>query len=144
MLLKTTKKNAQRAKTATGKHKVFAYGSLKAGGMPVYARGDLLLRPTGQAAVDFDGNGWIKGEIIEVDDEGLRDLDRREGIYCKPPFYRCVLLKTRTGEVCRAYEWARDFRGFDLVVDGDWSFSMLSVYRARYGARNVVDTPVTV
>lgn len=140
MRLKITLRNADRATTPEGLHKVFAYGSLKdASRDPVWTRGALYLRDSGQAAVDFGTrDALVKGDIILVDDDGLTDLDRREGA---PVVYDRILIKLRNGEVCWAYEWARPFDGFEFVADGVWLFAHLKVYRARYGACNVVAPP---
>lgn len=142
MRLKVNAKNAARALTEDGMWRVFAYGSLKTGKLPVLeAIGELWLRPTGQAAVYFgsDARGVVRGEVIEVDTDGLIDLDMREGIRCDPPFYNRILLKLRDGTVCWAYEWARPYGvGFTYVCDGVWEFDYLRVWRPRYGDRNVV------
>lgn len=140
MILNSSKRNIARAKTPDGYHRVFAYGSLKTGhDFPLVVRGLLTLRPTGQAAVDFtDRDAWTVGELVEVDDRGLRALDVREGAGCSPPFYTRILVKTRSGIVCWAYQWARSFSGHSVVQDGIWRWRHLRVHRDRYGSRNVI------
>lgn len=139
MRLKINKRNIARATTRSGKHRVWGYGSLKnSKRSPIWARGDLYLRPTGQAAVDFEGRGWVKGDLMIVDDAGLRDLDRREGhprVYCR------ILVKLRDGSVAWCYEWSQSFDGFELVKDGIWRWEHLRVWRARYGRNNTIAAP---
>lgn len=142
MILVQSQRNVARARTPDGLWRVFAYGSLKSDGYePVQARGRLHLRPTGQAAVDFeerDRGAWTEGELIEVDDAGLAELDLREGACCAFQFYERILIKTRCGIVCWAYQWARGFNGLIVVADGRWRWEHLRVWRARYGSNNTV------
>lgn len=138
VILKRTARNVGRARTAEGLHRVFAYGSLMVGGTGHFARGDMWLRPGGTAAVDFHGDNWVRGEIIEVDDAGLDDLDVREGTIARRPYYRRILVKTRSNVVCWAYEWARDYRNFTLMRDGRWRWEYLRQWRPRYGERGFV------
>lgn len=142
MILVASKGNVARARTPDGLWRVFAYGSLKSDGYePAQARGRLYLRPTGQAAVDFEERergAWVEGEVIEVDDAGLDELDRREGACCAWPFYERILIKLRDGTVCWGYQWARGFRGYQVIADGVWLWNHLRVWRARYGSNNTV------
>lgn len=140
MILVTSPRNVARARGPDGRWLVFAYGSLKSDGYePVQARGRLLLRPSGQAAVDFtDRDAWAEGELIAVDDAGLAELDQREGAWASWPFYERILIKTRDGVVCWAYQWARGFNGYLVIADGCWRWDHLRVWRARYGSNNTV------
>jgi len=144
MLLKTNKRNIERATTPDGLHRVFGYGSLKdPKRTPVWCRGRLWLRPTGQAAVDFtDREAMVKGDVMLVDDAGLEALDRREG---SPWLHVRVLVKLRDGSVAWAYQWGQDITPeFDEVPDGIWRWEHLRVWRAHYGANNVVPPPPSV
>jgi gamma-glutamylcyclotransferase (GGCT)/AIG2-like uncharacterized protein YtfP len=143
MILRNNQRNAKRTLTADGRHRVFAYGSLRNWDRPVIqVRGMLCLRPSGQAAVDFsEPSLWTNGEILEVTDDELRQLDAREGACARCPWYERIIVKARDGSVCWAYQWARPFSGFRVLGSGEWSFQCLRIHVPRYGSRNTIKSP---
>lgn len=108
------------------KHLVFVYGSLKSGGdirglnqfgdgavivgkakttYPDYHMADLGAFP----GVFLGGDKYIQGEVWEVSDEVLEQLDAIEGY---PSFYNRVKTQTSKGKAWMYYLDAREYSSF--------------------------------
>ncbi len=113
-------------------HKVFVYGSLMSGlHNDTYLDGQTRLgddRTRGcrfemvdlgafPGLVQMERGDDAVGEVWEVDDECLADLDRLEGV---PTFYDRVTVQTVTHGWCWAYVLGSKFRGEDAVPGNDW------------------------
>lgn len=112
---------------------VFAYGTLKHGDRHA-VRGNLYAMPSGIAAATFPwfneaGRGLVWGSLITVDDDGLAELDNREGV---PLTYDRVLVRTTTGIVAWAYEYQRPVSACTPIADGVWKWEHLKVWRERW------------
>jgi len=111
------------------KHKVFVYGTLRRGlGNHGYLANSRLV---GEATINgyemFDygyfpavvkGNGVIHGEIYEISDKTLKQLDTLEG---HPKFYLRMEEKTWAGQFVWLYTMqASKVEGMTRVTSGDW------------------------
>lgn len=120
-----------------GKHIVFVYGSLLSGlhnhrvlagakalgaaqTAGLYQMRDLGYYPGVVYPGQLDHCCAIRGEIYEVDDDGLKRLDLLEG---HPHFYRRELIRAE-GDGCLWQVWMYvlqgDRRGHPIVHGGDW------------------------
>ena len=126
-------------------HLVFVYGSLMAGfgnhrllcGSRFVCEAKTAPKFTLVSLGSFPGmvrGGYsqVHGEVYEVDDQTLRQLDCLEG---HPSFYRReqVRLDTNIGGV-EAYILQSDVAAYDVVTSGDWR----QFYESRYGRRSGV------
>ncbi len=59
----------------------------------------------------------VRGEVYEVSDENVFDLDRFEGC---PRLYRRQLVKLTDGTLAETYVFAQSTRGRPVITSGDW------------------------
>lgn len=120
------------------KTKVFVYGALRSGASHAWrmerARlfGQATVRGT-LVKVDWypglvlEGETEVKGEVYEVDEETLRELDEFEGIGVEDERndeYKRVqaLVRLQDGGTitCSIYEWQLGVESYEVVSHGDW------------------------
>lgn len=120
-------------------HKVFVYGSLKKG----FGNHPLIDNPTtrllGEYFLDgaemfslgsfpgvIRGEGRVTGELYEVDDSTLRDLDRLEG---HPTFYERMPMMVTSGDTnerCEGYIYRGDVSRLTAIEDGEWTHDKIN------------------
>lgn len=108
-------------------NKVFVYGTLRPStkgkevGETVLVPGylyDLGWYPGIDLRSSLETDSRVVCEVIEVDDEGLRSLDRYEGYSPSNP--KTSLYIRESYEDGFIYVWNSSFEGYDLIEDGDW------------------------
>lgn len=120
------------------KRKVFVYGSLRQGASNAWRMKKARLM--GQAKVKgtlvkitwypglvLGGENWVQGEVYEVDDDLLVELDAFEGIHpdgSDNGEYRRlnyeVQLETGSLLYCEVYEWQLGIVDYETIASGDW------------------------
>jgi gamma-glutamylcyclotransferase (GGCT)/AIG2-like uncharacterized protein YtfP len=107
------------------KEKLFVYGTLRKGKTRLdYIKGKLwdLGRFPGLV---LEGNTNVTGEIIEVDEPTLAELDLYEGV--PQGLYRRARQNTKNGEEVWVYLFNRDIPDYAKeIITGDW-FNKLGV-----------------
>ena len=130
----TARKRAERAlgiATPETEHKVFVYGTLLTGEgnahwargarrTPAWATGTIHDTGYGFPAFVRSGETRIQGELLTVDDEGFKSMDRLEGY---PRLYRREEIDVFTSQG-RARAWVyimnRLPEGAKVIAGGDW------------------------
>ena len=122
-------------------HKVFVYGTLLTGERnarwamnarrhPAWTHGTIYDTGWGYPAFVKDGETKIVGELLTVDDEGFKSMDRLEGY---PRLYRREEIDVYTSRG-RARAWVyimnRLPEGAKVIAGGDWR-----EYRRKGGSR---------
>lgn len=120
------------------KTRVFVYGALRKGASNAWRmeRADFLGKATVfgiLVKVDWypglvlEGETLVQGEVYEVDEQTLRELDEFEGIGVKDERndeYKRVLAlaQLESGEEweCSIYEWQLGVANYEVVANGDW------------------------
>lgn len=105
------------------KHKILVYGTLRPGNTPTRlipgVLYDLGAFPGIRLKDESEGK-FVLCEEIEVDDEGLKRLDRYEGYYPSNPegsLYHRVMLEDGSW----IYQYNADLEGYSQLVEGgDW------------------------
>ena len=112
-------------------HRVFVYGTLLAGQcnahralgarrVPAYARGTIYDTGWGYPAFVRKGKTRVMGELLLVDDEGFKSMDRLEGY---PRLYRREEIMVMTGAGRRkawVYIMNRLPERAKVIESGDW------------------------
>lgn len=112
-------------------HRVFVYGTLLAGQcnahralgarrVPAYARGTIYDTGWGYPAFVRKGRTRVMGELLLVDDEGFKSMDRLEGY---PSLYRREEIMVMTGAGRRkawVYIMNRLPERAKVIESGDW------------------------
>ena len=128
-------------------HKVFVYGSLKKGfGNSVYLNNSKFIkedRARGFKMVSlgsFPGairsenqNDMIYGELYEVDDKTLRNLDALEGYSqsYSDNFYTREVINLISGEECFIYTLPESYLKKEIISTGMWEHSGNLKYRTQ-------------
>lgn len=114
-----------------GEHKVFVYGTLLSGErnarwaldarrVAAWTRGTLYDPHYGFPAFVREGEGIVKGELLTVDDEGFKSMDRLEGY---PRLYRReeIPVFTESGQ-SKAWVYILNSMPKDatVIASGDW------------------------
>lgn len=110
------------------RHRVFVYGTLRAGGVENSRMSSALLLGNGQVrgrlfrvdwypAVVLGSKGEIQGEVYEVDEEQLAALDEYEG-----GEYKRVLVDVMgvASGPAWIWEWDLPVDGLQELESGDW------------------------
>ncbi len=108
---------------------VFVYGALRRGASDDWRMragkflregvvGGVLVKVDWYPGFILGGEGRVKGEVFEVSDQLLSELDEFEGVD-RNDEYRRVLVDCG-GEKVWVYEWLKGAEGYELVESGDW------------------------
>ena len=114
--------------------RVFVYGALRKGASNAWRMERALFVGSASVAgtlvkVDWypglvlDGETRVKGEVYEVDEKTLRELDAFEGIGVNNEYKRVkgkVLLEDGAELECSIYEWQLGVANYEVVANGDW------------------------
>lgn len=123
-------------------HKIFVYGMLRSRGSSGYLHDQICHGPARTAqkydmyslinypAICREGNTTVVGEVYEIDDGMLEELDRLEG---HPRYYQRESIELDDGQIVEAYFMDRmKIQNRSQVVCGDWQ---------KYEhARNIADS----
>jgi gamma-glutamylcyclotransferase (GGCT)/AIG2-like uncharacterized protein YtfP len=111
-------------------NKVFVYGTLKSGfgnhrlmeSRSTFITKDqikgLMVSLGGFPGVVHADDRCVKGEVYEVTDDCLKDLDRLEG---HPRFYKRTKVTTQNGLEVETYIYQGEIKHRQVVETGDWS-----------------------
>lgn len=119
------------------KHSVFVYGALRSGASHAWRMKDSALVGAASVAgtlVKIDwypglvlgGESEVVGEVYEVSEEVLAELDLFEGVSGeerKGEYARVsakVSLSDGSMRECLIYEWLLGVAGYQVVANGDW------------------------
>jgi gamma-glutamylcyclotransferase (GGCT)/AIG2-like uncharacterized protein YtfP len=118
--------------TPDEEHKVFVYGTLLTGEgnahwakgarrQPAWTHGTIYNTGFGYPAFVREGDTKIVGELLTVDDEGFRSMDRLEGY---PRLYRREEIEVYLGRGGRARAWVYIMNALPetatVIEGGDW------------------------
>ena len=124
-------------------HRVFVYGTLLAGErnarhaldarrVPAYARGTIYDTGWGFPAFVRKGKTRVMGELLLVDDEGFKSMDRLEGY---PRLYRREQIQVNLVGGGRVLAWVyimnRLPEGAKVIEGGDWKAYRRGAYPNR-------------
>ena len=113
-------------------HRVFVYGTLLLGErnarwalnatrIRAWTHGTLYDPHYGFPAFVREGEGIVKGELLTVDDEGFKSMDRLEGY---PRLYRREEIEVCTASGGRARAWVYILNSMPkdatVIASGDW------------------------
>jgi gamma-glutamylcyclotransferase (GGCT)/AIG2-like uncharacterized protein YtfP len=117
---------------------VFVYGALRKGALHAWRMkkanfvGEASVRGT-LARIDWypglvlAGDTLVKGEVYEVDEKTLQELDEFEGIGIEDTRndeykrVRATVKLNDGGEIeCSIYEWQLGVANYEVVANGDW------------------------
>lgn len=110
--------------------KLFVYGTLKQG-RSHYTGGKEFSPDTIKGkmynvgafpAVVLGGESVVHGEVIEVDDSELAQMDRYEGYQegDDNSLYKRISITTLSGEECFVYEFNKSTIGMPVIDSGVW------------------------
>jgi len=129
MLVPTTPENEQKVLSKSGKYRIFIYGTLQGNHAKVTCDGDIRVLPDGYAAVRFDRDGIVHGEVMYVDQHELGELDKREEN--GKPHYERVIVRMNDGLYAYSYQFkdhvfqGKTFKTLPKVKGGHWNFKYL-------------------
>ena len=118
--------------TPRNEHRVFVYGTLLSGErnarwalgarrVAAWTRGKLYDPHYGFPAFVREGEAIVKGELLTVDDEGFKSMDRLEGY---PRLYRREEIEVFTESGGRAKAWVYILNSMPkdatVIASGDW------------------------
>ena len=113
---------------------IFVYGSLRRGASNHFRMKDseylgcaqikgTLIKVDWYPGLLLEGDSWIHGEVYQVEESTLRELDAFEGVGSQNSEYQRihheVLLNQQPTKVW-VYEWLGGVLDYEILASGDW------------------------